>query len=108
MDGILRRVTERTWVGTLHGYQVRVIWSPGVGSYAVINGRGARRTAGYSDKSGRPSRWAVLRLPGGRLDARRGDGPAPVPLPRAVNALVPGAPPFARVREARRKRSETR
>jgi hypothetical protein len=40
MDGILRRVTEYTWVGTLHGYEVHVFWSSGYWSFAVINGRG--------------------------------------------------------------------
>jgi hypothetical protein len=38
-DGILRLVTDRTWIGTLHGYQVHVFWAGGW-CYAVINPQG--------------------------------------------------------------------
>jgi hypothetical protein len=37
MDGILHRVTERTWEGKLYGYRVQVFWSGGGWSMVVIN-----------------------------------------------------------------------
>lgn len=39
-DGILRRVSDRTWAGTLHGYRVLVFWCGGTWCYAVINPQG--------------------------------------------------------------------
>ena len=39
-DGILRRVCDRTWEGTLHGYRVQVFWCGETWCYAIINPKG--------------------------------------------------------------------
>jgi hypothetical protein len=40
MDGVLRKLTDRTWEGTLHGYRVQVFDAGGGWHVAVINDRG--------------------------------------------------------------------
>jgi hypothetical protein len=40
MDGVLQKLTGRTWEGTLHGYRVQVFYAGGGGNYCVIDGRG--------------------------------------------------------------------
>jgi hypothetical protein len=40
MDGILRHVTERTWVGQLHGYRVQVFRAGGSWHFHVMNPKG--------------------------------------------------------------------
>jgi hypothetical protein len=39
-DGILRRVTDRTWAGTLHGYRVQVFYCGDSWCMAAINPQG--------------------------------------------------------------------
>jgi hypothetical protein len=40
VDGILRRVSDRTWEGTLDGYRVQVFWCGDGSCFAVINPQG--------------------------------------------------------------------
>ncbi len=40
MDGLLRKLTERTWEGTLRGYRVQVFRCGGGWHFCVINQRG--------------------------------------------------------------------
>ena len=40
MDGVLRKRTDRTWEGTLHGYRVQVFDAGGGWHFAIINDRG--------------------------------------------------------------------
>ena len=40
MDGVLRKPTDRTREGTLHGYRVQVFYARGGWHFAVINDRG--------------------------------------------------------------------
>jgi hypothetical protein len=69
MDGILRRVTERTWVGTLHGYEVHVCWSLGYWLFAVINGQGHVEVcpwaASLADGARRARAWIEARVRSG-------------------------------------------
>jgi hypothetical protein len=40
MDGVLRKLPNRTWEGTLSGYRVQVFYSGGGWNFCVIDGRG--------------------------------------------------------------------
>jgi hypothetical protein len=40
MDGVLRKLTDRIWEGTLRGYRVQVFSAGGGWHFAVINARG--------------------------------------------------------------------
>jgi hypothetical protein len=40
VDGVRRKLTNRTWEGTLRGYRVQVFSAGGGWHFAVIDGRG--------------------------------------------------------------------
>jgi hypothetical protein len=107
MDGVLRKRTDRTWEGTLHGYRVQVFDAGGGWHVAVINDRGhvencpaSRRGPRGRGGRGRGSRVS-LRRRRGRMPAMRTPAlrlclavpipaPEPVPVPHSAAAFTPG------------------
>jgi hypothetical protein len=66
-DGILRRVSDRTWAGTLHGYRVQVFYCGDSWCMAVINPQGhvetCPRIASFAEGAGRAREWIEKRRP---------------------------------------------
>jgi hypothetical protein len=60
-DGILRRVSERTWAGTLHGYRVQVFYCGDSWCFAVIDPEGytdtCQRVTRFGDGARRAREW---------------------------------------------------
>jgi hypothetical protein len=65
-DGILRRVTDRIWIGTLHGYQVHVFRCGDSWCFAVINRQGyteaCPRVGSFAETARRAREWIERRL----------------------------------------------
>jgi hypothetical protein len=59
-DGILRRVCQQTWEGTLNGYRVQVFYSGGW-CFAVINPQGhtevCPRVGSFAEGAKRAREW---------------------------------------------------
>jgi hypothetical protein len=66
-DGILRRVTDRGWIGTLKGYRVHVFYCGDSWCFAVINPDGhtevCPRVASFADASRKAREWIERWLP---------------------------------------------
>jgi hypothetical protein len=64
-DGILRRVTDRIWIGTLNGYQVHVFYCGDSWCFAVINPEGhtevCPRVASFAEGARRAREWIEQR-----------------------------------------------
>ena len=65
MDGVLRKLTDRTWEGTLHGYRVQVFYAAGGWHFAVIDGLGhvkvGPRVTSLADGARRAREWVERR-----------------------------------------------
>jgi transposase len=68
-DGTLRRGTDRTWIGTLHGYKVHVFYRGDSWCFAVINRRGHTETCpraeSFADGARRAREWIERQFPRG-------------------------------------------
>jgi hypothetical protein len=58
MDGVLRKPTDRTREGTLHGYRVQVFYARGGWHFAVINDRSHAETCARADSLAEGARRA--------------------------------------------------
>jgi hypothetical protein len=65
-DGILRRVTDRIWIGTLHGYQVHVFYCGDSRCHAVFSQQGhtetCPRVASFAEGARRAREWVERRV----------------------------------------------
>ena len=81
MGGVLRRVTERTWAGTLGAYVVHVFWSGKSWHFAVINPRGhvetCPRAASLADGARRAREWVERHAANAEQQASAPSGPDP-------------------------------
>jgi hypothetical protein len=68
MDGVLRKLTNRTWEGTLHGYRVQVFFAGGGWNYCVMDDRGqvkiCPRAESLADGARRAREWVEQQLRG--------------------------------------------
>jgi hypothetical protein len=68
-DGILRRVADQTWAGTLRGYRV-IVSSASGWHFAVINPKGhtqvCPRVASFAEGARRAREWIEARRPTGQ------------------------------------------
>jgi hypothetical protein len=66
-DVILRRISDGTWAGTLHGYRVLVFWCGGTWCFAVISPQGHTevwpRVASFAEGARRAREWIERRGP---------------------------------------------
>jgi hypothetical protein len=78
MDGVLRKLTDRTCEATLHGHRVQIFYAGGGWYTAVIDGLGhvkvGPRVASFAARAKRARAWVEGRLSesGRRAPARRG------------------------------------
>jgi hypothetical protein len=67
MDGVLRRVSDGTWAGTLHGCAVQVFHTPGRWHFAVIHPGGwtvlCPPCDSPADGARRARAWVEARVP---------------------------------------------
>jgi hypothetical protein len=91
-DGILLRVADQTWEGTLHGYRV-IVSSASGWHFAVINPEGhaevCPRVASFAEGARRAREWAPghhVRLPVGGVQIR--DGGAPDHKPNSLLTIA--------------------
>jgi hypothetical protein len=67
MDGALRKLTDRTWEGTLRGYRVQVFDAGGGWHFAVINDRGhvkvCPRVSSRAEGARRARAWVEAQQP---------------------------------------------
>src|SRR5438067_1991688 len=84
MEGRLRRVTEHTWAGELHGYQVNISEQDGSWYVAIMPGgqwtERVLRVDSLADGAKRARAWIEDGLRGGQVTGRGGesldDGPS--------------------------------
>jgi hypothetical protein len=101
MDGVLRKLTNRTWEGTLGGYRVQVFYAGGGWHFAVFDGLGHVKicplVASLAEGARRARAWVEAQQqqppPPARSSAGRRDSAAGRCKRRGADALHTAAVP---------------